>query len=70
MFLPTVVVAVAPPYSLVGRRSATYARSMLWILLLVIVAAVVAYKFRVPILAKVLGQSESRVQRAIERRKR
>ncbi len=43
---------------------------MLWILLLVIVAAVVAYKFRVPILAKVLGQSESRVQRAIERRKR
>ncbi|MGI8700888.1 MAG: hypothetical protein ACR2JU_06740 [Nocardioidaceae bacterium] len=42
---------------------------MLWILLLVIVAAVVAYKFRVPILAKVLGQSESRVQRAIDRRK-
>lgn len=43
---------------------------MFWILLLVIVAAVVAYKFRVPILAKVLGQSESRVQQAIERRKR
>lgn len=42
---------------------------MLWILLVVIVAAVVAYKFRVPILAKVLGQSESRVQRAIDRRK-
>lgn len=42
---------------------------MLWILLLVIVAAVVAYKFRVPILAKVLGQSETRVQRAIDRRK-
>ncbi len=42
---------------------------MLWILLVVIVVAVVAYKFRVPILAKVLGQSESRVQRAIERRK-
>lgn len=42
---------------------------MLWILLLVIAAAVVAYKFRVPILAKVLGQSQSRVQRAIDRRK-
>lgn len=43
---------------------------MLWILLAVIVAAVVAYKFRVPILAKVLGQSQSRVQQAIDRRKR
>lgn len=41
-----------------------------WILLLIVVAAVAAYKFRVPILAKVLGQPESRVQRALERRKR
>lgn len=42
----------------------------LWILLAIIVVAVVAYKFRVPLMAKLLGQSETRVQRAIERRKR
>lgn len=43
---------------------------LLWILLLVIVVGVVAYRFRVPLLAKILGQSQSRVQRSIERRKR
>lgn len=42
----------------------------LWILLAIIVVAVVAYKFRVPLMAKILGQSETRVQQAIERRKR
>jgi hypothetical protein len=42
----------------------------LWILLAIIVVAVVAYKFRVPLLAKLLGQSQSRVQRSIDRRKR
>ncbi|MEJ7630290.1 MAG: hypothetical protein WKF54_11930 [Nocardioidaceae bacterium] len=42
----------------------------LWILLAIIVVAVVAYKFRVPLMAKLLGQSDTRVQRAIERRKR
>jgi len=42
----------------------------LWILLAIIVVAVVAYKFRVPLMAKLLGQSETRVQRSIERRKR
>lgn len=42
---------------------------MIWILLF-IVAAVVLYKFRVPILAKVLGQPESRVERRLEQRKR
>jgi hypothetical protein len=41
---------------------------MLWILLIV-VAAVVLYKFRVPILAKVLGQPESRIERRLNRRK-
>ena len=53
-----------------GAFVVTYADGMfLFILLVVIVAAVVAYKFRVPLLAKLLGQSESRVQRSIERRK-
>ncbi|MBB6627379.1 twin-arginine translocase TatA/TatE family subunit [Nocardioides sp. KIGAM211] len=42
---------------------------MIWILLLV-VAAVVLYKFRVPILARVLGQSEGRIERRLEQRKR
>ncbi|GAA2010036.1 MULTISPECIES: hypothetical protein [Nocardioides] len=40
------------------------------IFVLVVVAAVAAWKFRVPLMAKVLGQSESRVQRSIDRRKR
>ncbi len=42
---------------------------MFWFLVLVIVA-VVAYKYRVKLLAKVLGQPESRIERQIERRKR
>jgi Sec-independent protein translocase protein TatA len=41
---------------------------MFWILLIVI-AAVVLYKFRVPILARILGQDESRVRRQLNRRK-
>jgi len=42
---------------------------MKWILLIVIVLAVL-FVLRVTVLAKVLGQDESRVQRALERRKR
>jgi len=41
---------------------------MFWILLIVVVA-VVLYKFRVPILARILGQDESRVRRQLNRRK-
>jgi len=43
---------------------------MLWVILLVLVAAVLAYRFRVPLLAKILGQSPERVQRQLGRRKR
>jgi F0F1-type ATP synthase membrane subunit b/b' len=43
---------------------------MFWILVLVVVLALAAYKFRVPLLAKILGQSEDRVQRTLTRRKR
>jgi hypothetical protein len=43
---------------------------MLWIIALIVVAIVVAYRYRAAILSKVLGQSQSRVQRALERRKR
>jgi hypothetical protein len=39
------------------------------ILLVIVVAAVVAWKMRVPLMAKVLGQSESRV-RQLNRRRR
>jgi len=41
---------------------------MLWILLIVVLG-VVAYRYRVKILAKVLGQPESRIQRQIGRKK-
>ncbi|HET7173833.1 MAG TPA: hypothetical protein VFI30_06110 [Nocardioidaceae bacterium] len=42
---------------------------MWWIILVVVVAAYVAYRFRVQILARVTGQSPARIQRALERRK-
>ena len=42
---------------------------MLWILLIV-AAVVLAYKFRVPLLARVLGQPESRIERRLNQRKR
>jgi hypothetical protein len=43
---------------------------MFWFILLVlIVGGVVAWKFRVQLLSKVLGQPEHRIQRAIDRRK-
>jgi hypothetical protein len=39
------------------------------ILLVVVVAGFVAWKFRVKLLAKVLGQPESRIDRQLNRRK-
>lgn len=39
------------------------------ILLVIVVGGVVAWKMRVPLLAKILGQSESRVGRQLNRRK-
>lgn len=39
------------------------------IILAVIVAGVVVWRMRVPLLAKVLGQSESRVNRQINRKR-
>lgn len=41
----------------------------MWWFLGFIVVGFVVYKFRVPIMAKVLGQSESRVNRQINRKK-
>jgi hypothetical protein len=40
------------------------------IIIAVILAGVVAWRMRVQLLAKVLGQSESRVDRQLNRRKR
>jgi hypothetical protein len=40
-----------------------------FILLVLIVGAVAAYKFRVPLIAKLTGQPQHRIQRAIEKRK-
>lgn len=42
---------------------------MLWFLLIVVVA-VLAWKFRVPLLARVLGQPERRIERRLEQRRR
>ncbi len=42
---------------------------MFWLILLIVVAAVLAYRFRVPLLAKMLGQRPSRVERQLNRRK-
>jgi hypothetical protein len=40
-----------------------------WILLVIVVLGIVAWKMRVKLLAKILGQSESRVSRQLNRRK-
>jgi hypothetical protein len=43
---------------------------MFWIILLVlVVAGFVLWKMRVPLLAKLLGQPESRINRQLNRRK-
>ena len=42
---------------------------MLWIILLVVVLGVLAYRYRVPLLARILGQDEARVRRQLNRRK-
>lgn len=42
---------------------------MIWIILLLVVVAVVAYRFRVPLLAKILGQPQRRVERRLNRPK-
>lgn len=44
----------------------------MWFLIIVglIVAGFVVYKLRVPILAKVLGQPQSRIERQLNRRKK
>ncbi|WP_280633754.1 hypothetical protein [Nocardioides sp. 503] len=41
-----------------------------FILVALVVVGVVAYRMRVPLLARILGQSESRVDRQLNRRKR
>lgn len=41
----------------------------LFILLILIVSGVLAYRYRVPLIAKITGQKESRIHRALEQRK-
>lgn len=41
----------------------------LLIIIALVIAAIAAWKFRVQLLSKVLGQPEHRIQRAIDRRK-
>ena len=40
------------------------------ILLILLVAGVVAYRYRVPLIARITGQKESRIRRALDQRKR
>ena len=40
------------------------------VLLVIVVVGVVAWRMRVPLLAKLLGQSESRIDRQLNRRRR
>jgi hypothetical protein len=40
------------------------------VLVILIVLGVVAYRHRVPLIAKVTGQKESRIRRALDQRKR
>ncbi|WP_372727186.1 hypothetical protein [Nocardioides sp.] len=40
---------------------------MFW-LILIVAALVLAYRFRVPLLAKILGQPESRIERQLKRK--
>jgi predicted MFS family arabinose efflux permease len=40
------------------------------LLLLLVVGGVVAYRYRVPLIAKITGQKESRIRRALDQRKR
>ena len=40
------------------------------ILLILIVGGVVAYRYRVPLIAKITGQKESRIRRALDQRSR
>ena len=41
-----------------------------FIFLVLVVAGVLAYRYRVPLIAKITGQKESRIRRALEQRKR
>jgi hypothetical protein len=53
-----------------GRGPPTYADGMTFLIIVtLIVAAVVAYKMRVQLLAKILGQPERRIERRLNRPK-
>lgn len=43
---------------------------MLFWILLIVLAAVVVYKFRVPIIARLTGQEPARIERRLNQRKR
>ncbi len=40
------------------------------IVLILIVGGVLAYRYRVPLIAKITGQKDSRIRRALDQRKR
>jgi hypothetical protein len=42
---------------------------MFWFIVILVIAGVVAYKYRVQLLARILGQPQSRVERRLNQRK-
>jgi hypothetical protein len=42
---------------------------MFWFLVILVVAGVLAYKYRAALLAKILGQPQSRIERRLNQRK-
>ncbi|WP_267239144.1 hypothetical protein [Nocardioides agariphilus] len=43
---------------------------MFWFLVLLVIAGVVAYRYRAQLMAKILGQPQSRIERRLNQRKR
>ena len=57
-------------WAMMGNQGLVKECSMGWFIFLVlVVGAVAAYRFRVPLIAKLTGQPQHRIQRAIDRRK-
>lgn len=63
-------VARQRPSSTRTHPDATYARDMMFLVLVaIVVVGFVLYRLRVPLLARILGQPEDRIKRLQQRRK-
>ena len=63
--------ATRPPRTLDCPANSPFGVIMTFIVFLIlIVGGVLAYRYRVPLIAKITGQKETRIRRALEQRKR